>query len=101
MKRYIVSRPAETDLRAIQTYLVAEAGARLARKVMHEIREAIRFLASHPAAGHLRQDLADYPLRFWPVYSYLVIYDPSRKPIEVLRILHGAQDVATLLERRG
>ena len=40
--------------------------------------------------GHWREDLIDEPLRFWPVYSYLIIYNPAAKPIEIARILHGA-----------
>ena len=47
--------------------------------------------------GHLRTDLAQEPLRFWPVYSYLIIYRPDAEPLEIVRVLHGARDVAQLL----
>ena len=50
-----------------------------------------------PGLGHLREDLADEPLRFWPVYAFLIIYRPAR-PLEVLRVLHAARDVRRLLE---
>ena len=33
--------------------------------------------------GHLRQDLADEPLRFWAVYSYLIIYREDSDPLEM------------------
>jgi plasmid stabilization system protein ParE len=34
---------------------------------------------------------------FWPVYSYLIIYRPDKKPLEVLRVLHGNRDVTRIL----
>jgi plasmid stabilization system protein ParE len=67
----------------------------VARKVLHKIVQAIRFLATHPLAGHLREDLWAPPTRFWTVHSYLIIYDPST-PIEVLRVIHAARDVARM-----
>ena len=47
--------------------------------------------------GHLREDLAREPLRFWPVYSYLIIYRPDSRSLEIVRVLHGARDVKNLL----
>ena len=36
--------------------------------------------------------------RFWAAYSYLIIYDPASRPIEVVPILSGYRDVAALLK---
>lgn len=47
--------------------------------------------------GHLREDLTRRPFRFWPVYSYLIVYRPETRPIQILRVLHGARDVKSLL----
>ena len=58
----------------------------------------MRLLAERPGVGHLRTDLADEFVRFWPVFSYLVIYRPDTKPIEIIRVLHGKRDVRRLLE---
>jgi len=54
-------------------------------------------LANTPYLGHKREDLTPRPLRFWPVGSYLIIYKPDTKPLEILRILSGYRDVAGLL----
>jgi antitoxin ParD1/3/4/toxin ParE1/3/4 len=54
-------------------------------------------LAACPGIGHLRNDLTDEPVRFWCIYSYLIVYRPETKPIEVIRVIHGAQDVAARL----
>lgn len=42
-------------------------------------------------------DLASESLRFWPVYSYLIIYRPNSEPIEVVRVLHGARDISAIM----
>lgn len=58
----------------------------------------MRKLAEFPGLGHVREDLAEEPLRFWAVYSYLIIYRSNQRPIEIIRVLHGAQDVRAILE---
>jgi antitoxin ParD1/3/4 len=50
-----------------------------------------------PGQGHTRKDLTDLPVLFWPVGSYLIVYDPEKRPLEILRVLHGARDVETIL----
>ena len=37
---------------------------------------------------------------FWPVRSYLVIYRPERRPLEIVAVLHGRRNVRKLLEER-
>ena len=99
MPRYILSPEAKKDLREIRDYLVSQDGRRLARYVLQEIRAAFRLLASHPEAGHLRQDLTPLPVKFWPVFSYLIIYDPVARPLGIVRVLHGRRDVEAILDR--
>ena len=72
---------------------------RLARYVLQEITDALRLLASRPGIGHLRQDLTPLPVKFWPVFSYLIVYDPAARPLAVVRVFHGRQDVAAILSR--
>jgi toxin ParE1/3/4 len=97
-RRYILSDPAVHDLDIIKAYLVEHASVDVARHVLREIRTAMQFLATTPEAGHLRQDLTDHPVKFWPVFSYLIVYDPTPRPLEVVRVLHAARDVAAILE---
>jgi plasmid stabilization system protein ParE len=98
MSRYILSPESRDDLDEIIDY-IARDSPQAARRVMKKIKEAIVLLAEMPMIGHLREDLTDEPLRFWPVYSCLVIYRAERKPLEVVRILHGARDVKSILAR--
>jgi toxin ParE1/3/4 len=97
--RYLLSPEAREDLREIRGYLVGRGGNRLARYVLHEVTAAFHLLASHPDAGHFRKDLTLLPVKFWPVFSYLVVYDPAARPLAIVRVLHGRQDVEAILGR--
>ena len=96
MARFVLSPEARDDLREIRDY-IARDSSEAARRVLVELREAMRRLSEMPQMGHLREDLADEPLRFWPVHSYLIIYRPDRSPLEVVRVLSGYRDIAELL----
>ena len=64
------------------------------------IRDKIVLLASAPGIGHWRPDLTSVDVRFFPVYSYLIVYRPGSKPLQVVSILHGARDVQRILAKR-
>jgi plasmid stabilization system protein ParE len=71
-------------------------------KRLHEyarrFENSCRRLARHPYIGHERDDLMTREdVRFWPVYSYLIIYRPSTRPLEILRVLHGKRDVKSVV----
>ena len=100
MRRYILSPEAQQDLRDIREYLLKEAGLPVSRHVMRRMNEALRFLSVMPGLGHLRQDLTDQPVKFWQVFSYLIVYDPLTRPIGIARVLHSSRDVAAILAGR-
>ena len=47
-----------------------------------------------------RYILAPAAARDLAVYSYLIVYRPDTKPLQVAAVLHGARDVAKLLLTR-
>jgi hypothetical protein len=57
-------------------------------------------LAGSPLIGVVREDLTRLPVRFWlvPAFpNYFVVYDPVPKPLWVIRILHRARHIPSLL----
>jgi antitoxin ParD1/3/4/toxin ParE1/3/4 len=98
MRRPKLSKEASEDLRGIRRYLEGNAGKSVARYVLQSLRDAIRLLGERPGIGHSREDLTDEPLKFWPVFSYLIIYDPAPRPIEIVRVVHGNRDVEQMLQ---
>ena len=99
MKRYILAPEAKQDLADIKRYLTRETGARVAKSTLKKIKDAIVFLGDTPGAGHFREDLTDDTLKFWSVYSYLIIFDPIAQPIEIARVIHGSREVSAILSR--
>ena len=93
MKPYKLMPAAEEDLAEIVDR-IAEDSPRNARKVFDKIHADAKKLAEMPLIGHTREDITDKPLRFWAVYSWLIVYRPETSPLEILRIVHGARDLA-------
>jgi plasmid stabilization system protein ParE len=97
MTRYRLTSDAERDLDTIKDYLLQQGGVRLVRHVVARIHRALNFLAEQPEAGHRREDLTAAPVKFWTVFSYMIIYDPAARPVTIVRVLHGSRDISTLL----
>jgi antitoxin ParD1/3/4 len=97
MAESFYSPEARLDLLQIWEYIACD-NLDAADRVVEEIQQAVSMLASNPGAGHLRRDLTSKPVRFWPLYSYLIIYNPEARPLEIVRILSGYRDIATLLK---
>lgn len=98
--RYLLAPEAALDLIQIWRYIKTQSGAETADRVESVIRERIRFLAKTPGAGHSRADLTGEAVKFFPVYSYLIVYRPETRPLQVVSILHGRRDVERVLTER-
>lgn len=99
MSRYKLSAPARQDLREIRDYIALDS-VPAARKFLAKLAQALRGVAQAPGKGHRRADLTDLPVRFWPVGSHLIVYDPEKRPVEIVRVLHGARDVEGILRNQ-
>lgn len=97
MRRFRLSREAAADIREIWEY-IAKDSVKIARQVRLSLFDACERLAKNPSIGHTRQDLTARPVLFWPVGSYLVIYDPKSMPVRILRVIRGARDLSGHLE---
>ncbi len=92
-----IAQAALTDLEEIWLYIASD-NPTAADKIIDDLYKNIHRLAAMPGMGHLREDLAPEPLRFWPVRRrYLIIYRPDTSPIEIVRVLSGYRDIQTLL----
>jgi len=94
--KYSISIKARDDLDSIWEYIAKDNPA-AANKVEDEILAAFDKLAENPFWGHTREDLTDEPLRFWPIYTYQIIYIPEPKPIEIVRVLSGYRNIQKIL----
>jgi toxin ParE1/3/4 len=98
--RYVLAPQAALDLVEIWRYIREQTSVTVANRVESAIREKICFLAESPGAGHRRKDLTDEHVKFFPVYSYLIVYRPETNLLQIASILHGRRDVEQILKGR-
>jgi toxin ParE1/3/4 len=98
MSDFLIAPVACLDLDEIWTYYAEDLQNPVAAdRLRDELFTAFRKLAKTSGIGHSRDDLAGEPLRFWHVRSYLIIYRGEKRPVEIVRVLHGARDVQAIL----
>ena len=100
MSGYVLSRAADLDLDGLWNH-IAEDSLSAADRLTTKLLDSFEALARHPGMGHKREDLTHYPVLFWPVENYLVIYRGDRSPIQVVAIVYGGRDIPTFLHVRG
>ena len=100
-RRYVLAPQAARDLVDIWRYLKKESSQETADRVESIIRSKFAYLAEFPGGGHWRRDLTSAEVRFFSVYSYLIVYRPETKPLQIVAILHSHRDVAKILPKRG
>jgi plasmid stabilization system protein ParE len=98
--RYQLTPRALSDLDDIWTY-IAEDNISAANRVESAILSACTTLAKNPNLGSKRSEITSLPVRFWTVTrypSFIVVYRPETKPIQIVALLHAKRDVKRLLE---
>lgn len=88
----IIKRPgAERDLHKIWDYIALDNPA-AATKLIQTIDAKFSLLAASPLMGRSRDEVTQ-GLHSFAVGNYVIFYRPLKDGIEVIRVLHGAQDV--------
>jgi toxin ParE1/3/4 len=82
MSRYVLTAEAQHDLKQIRDYVLDEGSFRTARYVVGALVAGFHALARTPGQGHRRDHLTQREeLRFWAVFSYLIVYRIDQKPL--------------------
>jgi toxin ParE1/3/4 len=76
---------------SIWAYIAADNG-KAAEELLDRLGEVLEMLVQNPQAGRPRPDLGQN-LRSFPVERFLIIYAPVSDGIEVVRVVHGRQDI--------
>lgn len=102
MSKVVFSKVAREDRRAITAYTVKHFGIEQAQQLRQRFQATITALAKAPLTGHRREDL-DPPGKSFRYYSvmktFVIVYEPADDGIRVVRLLHGARDLAAELTR--
>lgn len=103
---YVVRPKADADLDHQAFYLAEKAVPEVGHRFLIAAHETFLLLASQPEMGwHPRLKHADLSLlRTFRVSGFermIVLYRPVPDGVEILRVVHGSQDLIRLLSREG
>jgi antitoxin ParD1/3/4 len=99
VRGYLVSPEANGDIFEIWRW-IAKDSAKLAGRVEAELHDIFEALARMPGQWHERKDLTRRPVLFFPLYSYLIVYQPDVDPIRIMAVLRGTRNVKRILRQR-
>src|ERR1035438_220942 len=85
---YDVSAEAQNDLFEIWRH-IAEDSVDLANRIESEFYDLFAALGRMPGQGHSRKDLTRQPVLFFPLYSFLVVYQPDVNPIRIIAVVRA------------
>jgi plasmid stabilization system protein ParE len=103
MLLYRLTPKAVDDLDDIWNYVAADS-VDSANRVESAIFKACQSVARFPQLGSKRAEITSLRVRFWvvPRYpTYIVVYRPKTKPIQIIAVLHGKRDLQHVLAMRG
>lgn len=93
--RYELTDLADQDLFEISLY-IAQNSVGAAERFIDTMNEKFQLLADSPRLGRSREELAP-GLRSLSIGKYVIFYRPTEDSILVIRVLHGARDIETIL----
>ena len=97
---YQISSEAQDDLFEIWQRIALDS-VDLANRIEQEFYSLFESLARMPGQGHTRKDLTKRPVLFFPLYSFLVIYQPEVKPLRIMAVLRGQRNIKRILKNRS
>ncbi len=104
MASRIVRTPlAEADIEDIAECLRQEAGLAVALRFVTSTEAAFRALAHNPRIGSVvaLSGLIERDIRRWHIKGFdrlVILYRPEDQGIEIVRVLHGARNLASLFQ---
>jgi len=100
--RYVIRPKADQDLDAHADYLTTEASLNVSHRFLVSAHDTFALLATHPHMvwSFKSQSQPFQSMRVFPVYGFekmLVLYQPLKGGVEIIRVLHGSRDVLAAL----
>lgn len=91
---YRLTDIAVEDVREILIYIRSvQHSPQNARRVAMRLKKRFAELVRMPHIGHQREELQDENARVVMVSGLLVLYDPTLRPLTILRVIHPARDL--------
>jgi toxin ParE1/3/4 len=94
-----LSTLALSDLASIRRHLLLEAGPAVSSRVVKRIRTKLAGIERMPHSGSLRPEFGE-GVRFHVTGPYVLYVQVNDQSVEVLRILHAAQDRDAMMSKK-
>jgi antitoxin ParD1/3/4/toxin ParE1/3/4 len=99
VNQYILGADAVVDLESIWEYIAADS-IDAADRWIAKLFDGFESIAAMPGIGHSRKDLTEFPILFWTVGAYLIIYRSNGQAVEIVAVTQGSRDIPSFLRRR-
>jgi toxin ParE1/3/4 len=98
--KYRLTEAARQDIREIIHHIrTVQKSPQNARLVATRLKAQFQKLVELPQLGHARDELQDDNARVVAVTGLLVIYDPTLKPLTILRVVYGGRALQRISAR--
>ena len=97
MNQARLSQKALSDLDNILDY-INQDNEEAAARILRAIHGQCNALAASPLMGRSREQELGPRIRSFPIGRYVIFYRPVFDGVEIIRVLHGAQDIQLLFE---
>jgi plasmid stabilization system protein ParE len=97
--KWVTRRAAEDDLDNYALYIARDSKA-AAIRFLERAYEAFETLARNPGFGTRLEGIHEVELRTWRIKgfnAYVILYQPLRERVRILRILHASRDWTNIL----
>ena len=99
MSRYYVTPAAQEDLQRIHDY-IAQFDSDNALLFVERIAERFNLLSDYPYLGVARPRFGgDHRSFVVPGSGYIIVYRPIEDGVEILRVVHGSQDLSRMFQQ--
>lgn len=68
-----------------------------AESFLDDLERVVNLIGQYPLAGRKRTEV-EAGVRSMPMGGYVVFYQPMKNSVVIVRVIHGARDIGSLLE---
>ena len=97
MAQFELTQRAFSDLIAIEEYSIYKWGVEQTEKYMSDLYDSFKKIAQKPEIGQLRMHRS-FPFSMAPTGKHFVVYTSVTDGIIILTILHGRQDIESIID---
>ncbi len=96
MPKFYLTRKANIDLFAIESYSIQQWGEQRAKQYMEDMYVAFKNIAQNPETGQVRFHRS-MPFLMAPTEQHFTIYRPFKKNVIIATVLHGRRNIEAII----